>query len=118
MSNDVIKKSLDEILKIVETINRIQESTNGTMDNMNKLNNTSKEIVHILETVNSISKQTQLLALNATIESARAGEAGKGFGVVANEIKKLAQGTAGNVSEISKKLMSISNAVQAIASRI
>lgn len=72
----------------------------------------------VIDLIKQISDQTRLLSLNAAIESARAGEAGKGFGVVANEIKKLAQGTAGNVSEISKKLMSISNAVQAIASKI
>lgn len=80
-----------------------------------------KELSTIGEVINlikQISDQTRLLSLNAAIESARAGEAGKGFGVVANEIKKLAQGTAGNVSEISKKLMSISNAVEAIAGKI
>lgn len=75
-------------------------------------------IGEVIDLIKQISDQTRLLSLNAAIESARAGEAGKGFGVVANEIKKLAQGTAGNVSEISKKLMSISNAVGAIANKI
>lgn len=75
-------------------------------------------IGEVIDLIKQISDQTRLLSLNAAIESARAGEAGKGFGVVANEIKKLAQGTAGNVSEISKKLMSISTAVETIANKI
>jgi methyl-accepting chemotaxis protein len=72
----------------------------------------------VIDIIKQISDQTRLLSLNAAIESARAGEAGKGFGVVANEIKKLALGTAGNVLEISNKLSSISNGIELIANKV
>lgn len=100
-SNEVIKSSLKEILEIVNNISDINESSNSIKQYMDILNETSGEIVHILETVNNISKQTHLLALNASIESARAGEAGKGFSVVAEEVRKLALDTGGAVKDVS-----------------
>lgn len=60
----------------------------------------------VLEMIEDINSQTNLLALNATIEAARAGEAGKGFGVVAVEIKSLAQQVQG-ATEKMKEYMSI-----------
>ncbi|MBX2860396.1 MAG: PAS domain-containing methyl-accepting chemotaxis protein, partial [Vampirovibrio sp.] len=64
------------------------------------MGNVLNQISGIADNINDISSQTSLLSLNATIQSARAGEAGRGFGVVAQEVRQLAQRAESATSEI------------------
>lgn len=77
-----------------------EKAIEETIDAMQQISNSSKEIGEIIQVVNDIAFQTNLLALNAAVEAARAGEAGRGFAVVASEVRNLAVRTADSSKKI------------------
>lgn len=91
---------------------------NETATLMDEFNAQNKSIDGILNSIDNIAKQTNLLSLNASIEAARAGEHGLGFSVVAEQIRKLAESSAGSVNMISQILNSLLSKSGEIAQRI
>jgi hypothetical protein len=59
------------------------------------------QITIISDLVSDLAKQTNMLALKAAVEAARVGEQGKGFGVVAGEIRKLAEESKKSAEKIN-----------------
>ncbi|WP_432526279.1 GAF domain-containing protein [Kineococcus mangrovi] len=82
------------------------------------LGQASTEIDDVVRAIQSIAAQTKLLALNATIEAARAGEAGKGFAVVAGEVKELSSQTERATDDVSRKVATIQDRVQAVVTSL
>ncbi|MBI2355361.1 MAG: hypothetical protein HYV06_10085 [Deltaproteobacteria bacterium] len=76
-----------------------------------ELGRKSKEITRIMEIIGNIANQTKLIAFNAALEAASAGEAGKRFGVVAVEIRRLADSVVESAGETEGKITEIMDAV-------
>jgi len=79
---------------------------------MGRIEQASGEIGQIINVIDEIAFQTNLLALNAGVEAARAGDAGKGFAVVAQEVRELAQRSAGAAKDIKALISRSSGEVQ------
>jgi methyl-accepting chemotaxis protein len=75
-------------------------SMGEVVDGMQAISGTSKRVADITGVIDSIAFQTNILALNAAVEAARAGQHGRGFGVVASEVRALAQRCAEAAKEI------------------
>ncbi|MCB1189858.1 MAG: hypothetical protein H7A23_18540 [Leptospiraceae bacterium] len=102
----------------VEGMDKIDEVVNNSTQKVFELKTSSERISEIIKVIIDIADKTNLLSLNAAIEAARAGDQGKGFGVVANEVRKLAEKTADATQEttsIIKKIQKdIRDSIQSI----
>ena len=91
---------------------RTAELVGGTVGAMERIVQSSRRISSIIGVIDEIAFQTNLLALNAGVEAARAGEAGRGFAVVAQEVRELAQRSAGAAKEIKDLIRRSSTEVE------
>jgi ABC-type transport system substrate-binding protein/methyl-accepting chemotaxis protein len=95
----------------VKGMYRVEETVRKAAELVDLLGERSTRIGRIVDVIQEIADQTNLLALNAAIIAAQAGEHGRPFGVVANEIRGLAERTARSTREIASIVASVREAV-------
>lgn len=99
-----IEQSLTGLQEIRSQVSEIAEK-------IKELSDRTRQIGSITATVKDLADQSNMLALNAAIEAVRSGEHGKGFGVVAREIRSLADQSIRATDRVREILEDISGAI-------
>ncbi len=100
-----VDRTLAEMAKLNQTVGVMRSRVEELSDRAN-------QIGAITAIVSDLATQTRVLALNAAVEAARAGEQGKGFGVVATEIRKLADQSHRSAEKINLLVTDIDKALK------
>ncbi len=97
--------------RFAETLEQLRRQFQGIRDAFATFQDTMGKISKTLAEIDDVSDLTHLLSLNASIEAARAGKHGVGFKVVAEEIKKLSDKSAGLTEETNNLLTEVQTTV-------
>jgi len=110
---NIVKTSEQSLSCTIEDMKQIQNKMNIISESIIKLSENSIAIGEIIDKVNDLAEQSNLLAVNAAIEAAKVGEQGKGFGVVAQEIRLLAEQSKGATVQVRAILHDIQSSTNA-----
>lgn len=115
MSSHTLSKTnqgVGEMAMVIDRMKKITKANRRSSKAIVELGHKSVEIAEIMNMINTIADQTKLLAFNAALEAASAGDAGKRFGVVAVEIRRLADSVMESTGSIAARVEQIRGTIQ------
>ena len=103
----------ESVAQVNQGMTQIQQHMAAVGESIVQLSEQSQAIGQIISTVDDLAEQSNLLAVNAAIEAAKAGDEGKSFGVVAEEIRNLAEQSKAGTARVRTILTDIQKATSA-----
>ncbi|MCA9794511.1 MAG: methyl-accepting chemotaxis protein [Candidatus Eremiobacteraeota bacterium] len=88
------ESGIEAVKDVAGSLERIGAQVEKVAENVMSLSERTQAIGEVIETVRGVAEQSNLLALNAAIEAVSVGAEGNRFGVVAGEMKSLAERSA------------------------
>ena len=111
-SEQISLEGQQAVAAAVAEMEKLRDQVRSVATTVLALSQQTQQIGDIITSVNEIAEQSKLLALNAAIEAARAGEQGRGFGVVATEVRALAEQSKQATVQVRNILLDIQKATQ------
>ncbi len=102
-----------DLASVDGTIRELSDATGSIAAKLATISERASSINGVVTTIAKVADQTNLLSVNAAIEAEKAGERGRGFFVVAREIRRLADQTAGATVDIESMVREMQSAVGA-----
>ncbi|HLL53315.1 MAG TPA: methyl-accepting chemotaxis protein [Myxococcaceae bacterium] len=115
-ADEISRSGESAIEQSLSGLKDIQQQVNDMSTRIKALDERARQIANITTTVKDLADQSNMLALNAAIEAVRSGEHGKGFGVVAREIRNLADQSIQATNHVREILQDISEAIRTTVS--
>jgi ferredoxin len=106
--SDISRESLDSFDTILGETARIKEMIEGMTSSVGDITDAIISYDRMIMDIERISEKVNIISLNASVEAAKAGQHGLAFGVVAKEIRSLAQSSA-NSAAITKMVSQKAN---------
>jgi methyl-accepting chemotaxis protein len=106
-ASDVASRNRTQIREAIERLVALKAFVGESSSKVQQLGQMSRRITGFIASIRELAEMTNLLALNAAIEAARAGKHGKGFGVVADEVRHLAEQSASAAAEAGELVQDI-----------
>ncbi|MDP1836640.1 MAG: methyl-accepting chemotaxis protein [Chlamydiales bacterium] len=105
--------------KLKNIMKQMVDATTEIADKLSSLNEKTGVITGVITTITKVADRTNLLSLNAAIEAHKLGARGGSFGVIATEIRRLADQTAYATLDIEKvvhqMVAAVSTSVEGVA---
>jgi methyl-accepting chemotaxis protein len=112
--SDLVKASRSAVDELILGVSKGLDETNKSGQLITALEQVSRRIDKIVDSITTVSIQTNMLAINGSIEAARAGEFGKGFMVVSTDIRNLARESAENADRIKDVVKATQDQIVAV----
>ncbi len=98
----------------VLSVGQLSNGIEAIADRADVLGKRSREIYRVLDLITEIAQETHILALNAAIEASAAGVHGDRFGVVAEEVRRLAERSRESVDSVRSLLDDFSGSIRSV----